>query len=603
MATFIQLKDLHKRFGPTVIFDGASALLGGDDKIGVIGRNGAGKTTLLKLLLGEEEPDGGEVVKGPQLRLGYLEQRDPYRLDETVLGFLLRYSGSPEWQCGKTAGRFQLKGDLLQRPIGDLSGGFQTRVKLAAMLLREPNFLLLDEPTNYLDLKTLLLLERFLRDFSGGFLIVSHDREFLKKTCLKTLEIELGDMTLFPGDVESYLADKEEQREQNLRYNKNIEAKRKHLQEFVDRYRVRSSTASRAQSKLRQMAKLESIEVEHPISTARIRIPAVDAKKGVALRCEDLSIGYPGKEVASGIRFEIEHGEHAAVLGDNGEGKTTFLRTIAGDLDSRGGAYRWGHRLRAAYYAQHVYGNLSERQEVISYLQGQAARDVDQQTVLDMAGSFLFQGDDVRQPISHLSGGERARLCLAGLLLARRPVLLLDEPTNHLDFETVEVLAEALRQYAGTILFTCHDRTFVRMVATSIVEVKNAAVTLYPADYETYVYRMEQEMDADDAAEAKAEPAAGPPPRKVTDYHLRKQLRSRIQKVKSRLREAEESIARKERERDAINRHYLENPLDDSPEKPARLRELSRLIEEEEARWIALGEELEELEREMGSEA
>ena len=594
MSILIQLKSVHKSYGDLVLFDEATCAFGKGDKIGVIGRNGAGKSTLCKLITGEEEPDAGQVTKSTALRLSYLEQASPFSADEQVLPFLARYTGKEDWECGKVAGRFQLKNEILETRIGDLPGGYQTRVKLTAMLLRDPNFLILDEPTNYLDLRTLLILERFLREFSGGFLVVSHDREFLKKTCQKTLEVERGRCSVFSGDIEAYLAYKEERIEQDVRYNKNVEAKRKHLQEFVNRYRVRAATASRAQSKLKQMERLTQIEVEHPLSRVRIRLPRVEPKQGVVLGCTGLSIGYPDNEVARDIQFEIERGQHVAVLGDNGEGKTTFLRTIAGHLDRRAGEFKWGYQLKTAYYAQHVYASLDPKLDVLSYLQQEAAPEVVQQDVLDLAGSFLFGGDDVLKPISVLSGGERARVCLAGILLSKRPILLLDEPTNHLDFETVEALAHALNEYAGTIFFVSHDRTFVNLVATSIVEVKSGSVTLYPDNYESYVYRTEREVDETDPVKSSSG-RAGPSHGGGLSYEQRKGRRSRINKLKRLVERLEKEIADYEREREAINRHYLENPTDPAPEKRRRLGEINDLVPSREEEWLQRQEELQSL--------
>ena len=210
MKVLLQLSQIRKRYGAQIVLDDATVAFGEGQKIGIIGRNGAGKSTLCKIITGHEEADGGEMVKSPNLRLSYLEQHDPYKPEETVLGFLMRYTGKEEWQCGKVAGRFQMKNAMLEATIGSLSGGYRTRVKLISMLLHDPNFLMLDEPTNYLDLKTLILLEEFLQDYDGGFVIVSHDREFLKKTCEHTLEIEKGSCTLYPGSVEEYLVFKEE---------------------------------------------------------------------------------------------------------------------------------------------------------------------------------------------------------------------------------------------------------------------------------------------------------------------------------------------------------------------------------------------------------
>src|SRR3990167_1031419 len=363
MSATLQLKAIHKRFGPRVIFNDASVTLDSGKKTGFIGRNGAGKSTLCKIITGHDTADSGEVVQSADLRLSYLEQHDPFTPEETVLEFLTRYTGQEAWRCGEVAGRFQLKHELLDTAVKSLSGGYQTRVKLTAMLLRDPNFLILDEPSNYLDLKTLILLEEFLEDFDGGFLIVSHDREFLKKTCDHTLEAEDGRLTLYPGAVEEYLVFKQEQQAQAIRYNETIESKRKQLQAFVDRFHAKASKASQDRKSVKQIEKLKTIEVGHPLGNVHIKIPAVEKRGGIAVRCENLSIGYPDKIVARKINLEIEQGARVAVLGDNGQGKTTFLRTLSGNLTPKSGDFRWGHHLRVGYYAQHVFSTLHPGQD------------------------------------------------------------------------------------------------------------------------------------------------------------------------------------------------------------------------------------------------
>lgn len=490
----IQVKDISLHYGARVILDEANATFQHHQKIGVIGRNGAGKSTLCKIILGEEEPDEGSVNFAQDLRLAYLEQKDPYSPDEMVLEFLARYSGALEWECGKMAASFGLDDDSLYLPISSLSGGYQMRVKLTAMMLKDPNFLILDEPTNYLDLTTLLFLERFLQHFKGSFLIVSHDREFMKKTCDHTVEVESGKVVLFKGDVEAYLEYKEEQTQQKIDYNKNIEKQKKHLKEFADRFRAKASKAASAQSKLKQMAKLHTIEIAHTLSTVKIRMPELEVKKGMALDVKKLTIGYPDKEVARHISLQINKGDHVAILGDNGQGKSTFLKTISDELAPLSGSFDWGYGAKIGYYAQHVYQRLDERYSVYDNLEDMADKSTTRQMILDMAGSFLFGGDEVKKKVSVLSGGERARLCLAGLLLSKSDILLLDEPTNHLDFETVEALAAALKDYQGTVFFISHDRTFVNMLATAIIEVKDGVVRKYPGTYEEYVYHLEQQM-------------------------------------------------------------------------------------------------------------
>ena len=592
----IQLNNISKRYGSAEIFDNVNVTFAAKNKIGVIGRNGAGKSTLCKIITGEEEADSGVVDKSRELRLSYLEQHDPFDKNETVLEFLQRYTHKEDWKCGKAAGRFQIKNSLLiSTPIGDLSGGYQTRVKLTAMLLRDPNFLVLDEPTNFLDLSTLILLENFLKEYPGAFLIVSHDREFLKKTCEQTLEIENADVTLFPGNVEEYFEYKADIIRQKTQYNKNLETKQKQLSAFVERFRAKNTKARQAQSKLKQLKKLEKIEIDHPISTVTIRIPAVHIRKGLAAACENLSIGYPEKTVASDINLRIVRGERFAVLGDNGQGKTTFLKTLAGVIPALDGDYTWSKLVTVGYYAQNVYANLDPNDDIITYLQKQAAPDVFRQEILNIAGSFLFRGDDVLKPIKVLSGGERARLCLAGLLLAKKATLLLDEPTNHLDFETVEALGAALRDYTGTVLFVSHDRTFVNMVSTGILDVKDGDIVHYPGTYEEYVYRLEQQARPDSARGGNNSTGAEKnTAEKKSDFHTRKELKSRINKLRTQAKKLEEEIAKYDKEKQATVTIFSLKPENYSLGLNKRYDELLQLLADRENRWLAIQETIEE---------
>ncbi len=513
----IQLDKLSLKYGTRVILDELTCTLGENEKIAVIGRNGAGKSSLCKVITGEETPNSGTVRMHKNCHLSYLEQKDPYDPDDVVIDFLVAYSGKQEWECGKMAASLGLNQDFLWLPISALSGGYQMRVKLTAMVLKDPNFLILDEPTNYLDLSTLLFLEKFLQSFKGSILVVSHDREFLKKTCNYTLEVENGKAVLHKEGIEEYFEFKAEQLRNVEQYNKNILNKKKHLQSFVDRFGSKASKASAAQSRVKQIAKLKTIDVAHPMSSVRIKMPKVQERKGVALEIRDLKIGYPDKEVAKNIVLEVDHGSHVAVLGDNGQGKSTFLKTITGELEALGGEFKWGYGLSVGYYAQHVYQKLSESDSVYEALASMADPQVLRQQILDMAGSFLFSGPDVDKKVKMLSGGERARLCLAGLLLSKADVLLLDEPTNHLDFETVEALADALKTYEGTVFFISHDRTFVNTIATKIIEVREGNVRLYGGTYEEYVYHIQKRNDESegivDTAE-KAKPASAPSKKK-----------------------------------------------------------------------------------------
>jgi ATP-binding cassette subfamily F protein 3 len=592
MAVLLQLLDAHKSYGDQVLLDGAEVTLTDEHKVGFIGRNGAGKSTLCRILLGDEELDKGEVVRHPKLRLGYLRQHDPFLPGETVLEFLMRDSGQPDWRCGEVAGQFEIKGAYLEGPIQKLSGGWQTRVKLSALLLHEPNLLLLDEPTNFLDLRTQILLEHFLREFREACLIVSHDRTFLNATCTQTLDLSRGKLTLFPGKVDAFVEYQHERRQHDERVNATILAKRRQLETFIDKNRARASTASQARSKSKQLERLQTLEIAGAEATVNIRAPAVEPRKGPALRCAGLAIGYPDYEVARDIDAEVEHGSRVAVVGDNGQGKTTFLRSVVSSLAPLAGQIRWGYGCEIGVYAQHVYTSLPEKRSVLEYLEYAAAPGTKTQAILDLAGSFLFRGDHVHKPISVLSGGERARLCLAGLLLSQYNVLVLDEPGNHLDVDTVDALAEALVDYQGTVLFTSHDRYFMKRVATAIIEVRSGRVVNYRGDYEAYLYYVNKEIeDGEREQAARSTPGKTKPPAPREDRKHRAQRQREVRKEVSTL---ERTIARLDERKRDLNAQLLQAT---DPAEALRLHQEVTAITKEltpiEHRWCELQEQVE----------
>ena len=595
MASLLQVTNAHKSYGDQILLDGAEASIGDNTKVGFVGRNGAGKSTLLRVLLGEEELDAGEVIRHPSLRLGYLRQHDPFLPGETALDFLKRDSGQPDWKCGQVAGQFELKGGILEGPIATLSGGWQTRVKLAALLLHEPNLLMLDEPTNFLDLRTQILLEHFLQGFRAACLIVSHDRAFLGATCTHTLDLSRGKLTQYPGKVDAYMGYRDEKRQTDRRANDAVMVKRRHLEDFIARNKARASTAALAQSKAKQLEKLELTEVIGDEPMARIRPPQITPRKGPALRCKDLSIGYPDREVAAGVDWEIDHGTRAAIVGDNGQGKTTFLRTLVNSLKPLAGEVRWGFGCQIGVYAQHVYATLPPTLSVEDYLFKHAARGKKIQEVLDVAGSFLFRGSAVKKPISVLSGGERARLCMAGLLLSEHNVLILDEPGNHLDVDTVDALVDGMLEYKGTLIFTSHDRHFTGRLATSIVEVRDGRVVGYSGKYDDYLARVEAEVAAGEREAAvglgKAAPAA---PVAVGAASSKSVTRKPIGDSKSNRKEM------KSLEKSIVLLDALKRDLDAKMLEPAGASEALRLhteavavaaqLAEAEDRWLQLQE-------------
>lgn len=591
MAVLVQIREAFKSYGDQVLLQDAEVNLTDDVKVGFVGRNGAGKSTLLRVILGEEELDSGEVMLHPKLRVGYLRQHDPFQEGESALDFLIRDSGQPDWKCGEVAGQFELKGAYLEGPITALSGGWQTRVKLAALLLHEPNLLLLDEPTNFLDLRTQLLLENFLRAFPQGCLIVSHDRTFLEATCTHTLELARGRLTMHPGSIEAYLAHREERRQHELRVNATVTAKQKQLQKFIDTYRAKARSATQAKSKNKQLERLQLIEIDSAEATAHIRAPDVEPRQGAVVRCQDLRIGYADFEVASEISLEIEHGERVAIVGDNGQGKTTLLRTLVNSIPALGGAIKWGHASVIGTYAQHVYRALPEGRTVLEQLEYEAKPGTTYQEIMAIAGALLFREDHVKKKIRVLSGGERARLCLAGLLLGDYNILVLDEPGNHLDVETVEALANALLAYRGTVLFTAHDRHFMGRIATTVVEVREGRVRNYGGGYEAYLYAVKQAMTSGERTAVSKT--------KMSDKRLKKGEKSSGnqppdgRKIKKQISNLERKIARCDEEKRALERELLASS--DATEA-LRLHESITAIGEQlsaaEGRWMELQEEL-----------
>lgn len=592
MGVLLQITQASKSYGDQILLDGAEATFHDNVKIGFIGRNGAGKSTLLKCILGEEELDRGDIIRSSNLKLGYLRQHDPFLPGESALDFLMRDSGQPDWKCGEVAGEFELKGSYLTGPIAKLSGGWQTRVKLAALLLHEPNLLLLDEPTNFLDIRTQILLEHFLKNHRSACLIVSHDRAFLNATCTHTLDLSRGKLTLFPGKVDAYLEFVKEQRERDMRANETIMSKRRHLEEFIAKNKARAATATLARSKSKQLERLELNEIAGNESTANIRPPKVEPRKGNALRCIHLSMGYPDRTIAEGIELEIEHGSRAAIVGDNGQGKTTFLRTLVDSLPPLAGEVKWGHGCNIGTYAQHVYTSLPEDRTVLDYLHSQAAPGKKDQEILDLAGALLFKGGAVNKRIAVLSGGERARLCLAGLLLSRHNVLILDEPGNHLDVDTIEALGDALVEYEGTVIFTSHDRHFMTKVATSVIEVRDGRVVNHSGRYQNYLDRVNQEIEDGERELASTRALL---PREVRHAVVETSAGPRTEKmVRKEMKTIERQIAQFDEQKKTLTQQMnTTQDADELVKLEAELNEITSQLEEAENKWSELWAEAE----------
>jgi ATP-binding cassette subfamily F protein 3 len=590
MPTLLTITNLSKAYDTRHIFKEVNLSISDRNKIGIVGRNGAGKSTLFTLITGSEQPDRGGITIHDGTQLGYLGQHDSFHGDETTLEYLLRISGKEPWQAAKLATAFKITETLLNRSVTSLSGGYQMRAKLIGLFLADPNLILLDEPTNYLDVTTQILLEEFLATYRGAFLIISHDREFLKNTCTETMDVADGNIIYYPGTVEEYFAYRAETRLMQERYNKNVEKHREHLQEFVDRFRYKASKAKQAQSKIKQIARLQTIEIGTAASAARIIIPRAPEKKGVALRVENLAIGYGERTVAEHITFDIDRGEHVAILGENGQGKTTLLKTLANELEPLQGKFRFGHNVSLGYFAQHTVAMLDTDSTVEQHL-AMKGYSLPIEEIRAMAGNFLFTTDDLGKPIRVLSGGEQSRLALAGLLLEKHDVLLLDEPTSHLDLETVEALSEALKEFNGTILFVSHNRTFVNRIATTIIEVQSGTALRYPYTYEEYIYHL------GDISTSTTKPAATQPTAQSEEKLSRAERYEQVKKLKRELERLEKDLKNLEHDKDSLIRYFERYPTSYAPDKQKELALAADTIAEKEATWIQIAEQIASLQQ------
>jgi ATP-binding cassette subfamily F protein 3 len=495
--TLIQLQNGAKGFGARKLFEGASFAINEGEHVGVIGPNGAGKTTMFKILAEQESLDEGHVTRSNQLRLGYLEQEAEWDLDEIVEDYLAANCLKPIWDLKRLGLDLGLTEVHFRAPLSELSGGYRMRVKLLFLIGQEPNLLLLDEPTNFLDLETLLVFERFLQDFPGALLMISHDREFLRRTTDHIVEVEAGDITKFAGNLDDYFEQKAMLAEILQKQLMNQEAKKKSVMDFVNRFGAKATKAKQAQSKLRSLEKMEKIEIKDLPLRASIQIPEPVKTGKEILQLNNAECGYPGKTILKKVQLRLERGKHLGIVGLNGAGKSTLLKSLGSQIPLLNGELTYGFNVELAYFSQHVAEQLDPEWSVLEALNHGAHPNVLRQEVLNIAGSLLFAGEAVEKKIKVLSGGEKSRVALGQILLKKAPLLLLDEPTNHLDFDTVEALTEALARYDGSIITVSHDRAFISRVATQILEIKHGDLQLYPGTYDEYVWSLQKGFLAD----------------------------------------------------------------------------------------------------------
>lgn len=582
----LQLNNGYKAYGAQTLFDEATFSVNEGEHIGVIGPNGAGKSTLFKILINEEELTAGKVIRSQNLRLGYLSQYDTWLPDETGNSYLERVCSRPVWEAKMAGQDMQISDNIYDKRILSLSGGYRMRIKLIGLLGMDPNLMLLDEPTNYLDLETTLLLERFLQNYKGAFLLISHDREVLRRTTDHILEIEGGDMVKYSGNIDDYFDQKELLRTQLEAKAQNQALKKKSIMDFVSRFGASATKARQAQSKLKSLKKMEIIEFKPVPIKASIHIPTPPHVGKVVMTLENAEFGYPEKRVLKNVNLEIRRGDHVAVVGLNGAGKSTLLKGLAGTLAPLSGKRELGFQVRLAIFNQHVVEVLNPEQTIYESLEEVTDISITPQEIRAMAGSLLFSTEHISKKIKVLSGGEKSRVALGRILLQKVPCLLLDEPTNHLDFQTVEALTQALNKYVGTIIVVSHDRGFIRRVGTKILEVSKGEVLVYPGTYDEYVWSLQQKLANDEVDEdaSFSEEAA------VNQASKTKELRALEKKIE----QCQNKIAQLEKENLELNEKIIISPTS-AQNLVTEMANNTIKLQKLEAEWLKLEAEKDQL--------
>ncbi len=597
----LQLQNVSKSFGAKRLFDSASFAVNENEHIGVIGPNGAGKTTLFKIFTEDESLDDGTIVRSTNLRLGYLAQHDQWTPGQSVEAYLLENCRKPIWELKALSIQLGIDAEMFEKPVTALSGGYRMRVKLLYLIGQEPNLMLLDEPTNYLDLETTLILERFLRDYEGAFLLISHDREFLRRTTDHIVEVEQGEITKYNGNLDDYFEQKSLLRSQLEARAMSVAQKRQQVLDFVARFGAKATKARQAQSRLKSLDRMETIDLKPLPVSARIQFPAPTRAGKLIADIKNASFGYGEKVVLKNLTLQLINGDHLAVVGLNGAGKSTFLKSIAQVLKPLRGELELGYQVRVAYYAQHVAEGLSPKHTVIEAMTELAHPEVSHQEGLNLAGALLFSGEDMNKKISVLSGGEKSRVALGRVLLQKSPCLVLDEPTNHLDFQTVEALTQALMDYQGTVVVVSHDRSFIRRVAKKVLEIDNGEVRLYPGTYDEYVWSLEKgilsQAPSKDKAVAIKPNGLSATPILIKDSanykEAKKTLDRDLRKCEKKLAELEENLVGLNEKLKNLNEKITTASSSEIGVFVKELTEVQKWVDVAEAEWLQFSEQKE----------
>ena len=630
----LQANKIERSFAGDVLFENINLQVDERDRIALVGKNGAGKSTLLKILVGEEEPTSGEINKKKDISLSYLAQDSRFESENTIYDEMLhvfddlrtteKQLRQMELEMGektgadldklmsdydrlseefRQAGGFTYEADIRSilngfkfdesmwyMRIAELSGGQNTRLALAKILLEKPNLLVLDEPTNHLDIETIAWLENYLVNYSGALIIVSHDRYFLDKVATVTLDLTKHSLDRYVGNYSSFVNQKEQKL---LTEAKNYEKQQKEiaaLEDFVNRNLVRASTTKRAQSRRKQLEKMERLDKpEAGNKSANMTFHSEKTSGNIVLTVENAAIGYDGEILSEPINLDLRKMNAVAVVGPNGIGKTTFIKSIVDQIPFIKGEKRFGANVEVGYYDQ-TQSKLTPSNTVLDELWNDF-RLTPEVEIRNRLGAFLFSGDDVKKSVGMLSGGEKARLLLAKLSMENNNFLILDEPTNHLDIDSKEVLENALIDFDGTLLFVSHDRYFINRVATHILELSENGSTLYLGDYDYYVEK-KAELAAcqdEDAVAYSQEKEASP----VNDYQAQKESQKELRKLMRQIENLEAEIEELENQAQAISEQmHTTNDADELMQLQAELDKISHRQEEAMLEWEELSEQV-----------
>jgi ATP-binding cassette, subfamily F, member 3 len=641
------LSNLSVHYTGTYVFDNVSFLINERDRIGLVGRNGAGKTTLMRIMARELEPEKGTVIIPAGKTTGYLTQELETGSKITVLAeAMTAFAEAIEIEAliskateelhhrtdyeskdyanlisrlNDANDRFQLIGGQTReadaekvllglgfrrtdfvRPMSEFSSGWQMRVELAKILLRKPDLLLLDEPTNHLDIESIQWLEEFLKDYPGALILVSHDRAFLDAVTNRTVEISLGKIYDFAASYSGYVEMRKQQRELQIAAMNNQQREIAQIERFIERFRYKNTKSRQVQSRIKQLERMDVVEVEETDNSAiRLRFPPAPRSGKVLVEAQSLNKSYGNTEVLKNLSFAILREDFVAFVGRNGEGKTTLSKIIAGVLDYSGDL-TLGHNTHIGYYAQNQTELLDGDKTVFQTIDDVAVGDM-RPKVRGLLGSFLFGSDDIDKKVKVLSGGEKARLALARLLLKPVNLLILDEPTNHLDMVSKDILKTALMQYTGTLIIVSHDRDFLQGLTNKVFEFKNHCIREYLGD--VYDFLQARKIESLKALEQVASSTKQQQDKSLasdskTQWEDRKNREKQLRKIRSQIEKSEAEIARLEAEiarQDSI----LSDPLQykeifNNPEAYKNYNNLKQQLDRELLAWTELQEELEQ---------